>query len=123
MRRIVIKRRQLQHSSNNHTNPSPCPSPRPNPNTNPTGMQLTRKESQPGYRLQATGHKASPQRRRGVQRTLKSVTKPTSVCEFTSHQLPVDVASLSAECRVTSPSGNNYYNVIILTLMNNINTF
>lgn len=45
MRRIVIKRRQLQHSSNNHSNPIPPPPP-PSLTPWPTDMQLTPKEPQ-----------------------------------------------------------------------------
>lgn len=66
MRRIVIKRRQLQLSSNNHTNPSPAflfPLP-----PWPTDMQLTPKESQPGRSCQHTGHRGTG----GVSTTTRS---------------------------------------------------
>lgn len=80
MRRIVIKRRQLQHSSNNHTNPSPTTSP-----PGPTDMQLTPKESQPGRSCQLTqdteAQEASAPRQGVMQRTPESVTKPTAACE------------------------------------------
>lgn len=64
MRRIVIKRRQLQHSSNNHSIPSrPPPFLPPFLTIWPTDMQLTPKESQASTEatLAAQGHRRRQQ--------------------------------------------------------------